>query len=43
MAEDFGAEKHKRFGEDGFSNMVDRVRRFERAMGIDEPAQMTPQ
>jgi hypothetical protein len=43
MAEDFGAKKRKRFGEDGFTNMVDRVRRFERAMGIDEPARVTAQ
>ncbi len=43
MAEDFEMEEHTRFGQDGFATMVDRVRGFERAMGIDDLARVTAQ
>jgi hypothetical protein len=36
-------EERKRFGQDGFAAMVERVTGFQRAMGIDDLAQVTAQ
>jgi hypothetical protein len=43
MAEDFETEERKRFGQDGFATMVDRVTRLERAIGINDLARVTAQ
>jgi hemerythrin-like domain-containing protein len=42
MAEDFEKEEHRRFGEDGFEKMTDRVARLEQQMGIHDLDQFTP-
>jgi hemerythrin-like domain-containing protein len=42
MAEDFEQDEHRKFGEDGFETMVDRVAGLERALGIYELAKLTP-
>jgi hemerythrin-like domain-containing protein len=42
MADDFEKDEHRRFGEDGFETMVDRVAGLERALGIYELARFTP-
>src|SRR5262249_41832932 len=42
MAEDFENDEHRKFGEDGFEMMVDRVAGLERALGIYDPAKFTP-
>ena len=43
VAEDFGKEERKRFGQDGFATVVDRIARFEREIGIHELAEVTAQ
>lgn len=42
MADDFEADEHRKFGEDGFEMMVDRVAKLEQALGIYELAKFTP-
>jgi hemerythrin-like domain-containing protein len=42
MAEDFEKDEHRKFGEDGFEMMVDRVAALERALGIYDLAKFTP-
>jgi hemerythrin-like domain-containing protein len=42
MAEDFEEDEHRRFGEDGFETMVERVAGLERALGIYDLAKFTP-
>jgi hemerythrin-like domain-containing protein len=42
MAEDFENDEHRKFGEDGFEMMVDRVAKLEQALGIYELARFTP-
>jgi len=42
MADDFENEEHRKFGEDGFEMMVDRVAKLEQALGIYELAKFTP-
>jgi hemerythrin-like domain-containing protein len=42
MAEEFEKEEHRRFGDDGFEKMVERVARLERAIGIHDLNQFTP-
>jgi hypothetical protein len=42
MAEDFEKDEHRKFGEDGFEMMVDRVAGLERALGIYDLAKFTP-
>ena len=41
--EDFEKKEHQLFGEDGFDKMVDRVADIEKALGIYELSQFTPQ
>jgi len=41
MAEDFEREEHRRFGEDGFAMMVERVTRLEQGIGINDLARVT--
>src|SRR6516165_549301 len=41
MAENFERDEHRKFGEDGFEMMVDRVARLERALGIYDLAKFT--
>jgi hemerythrin-like domain-containing protein len=43
IAEDFEKDEHRKFGEDGFEKMVDRVAGLERALGIYDLAKFTPQ
>jgi len=42
LGEQFEDEEHRRFGEDGFEKMVDRVAGVERRLGIYDLAQFTP-
>ena len=42
MAEDFEEDEHRKFGEDGFEVMVERVAGLERALGIYDLAKFTP-
>jgi hemerythrin-like domain-containing protein len=42
MADDFEDDEHRKFGEDGFEMMVDRVAGLERALGIYELSKFTP-
>jgi len=35
-------DEHRKFGEDGFEMMVDRVARLERTLGIYDLAKFTP-
>lgn len=42
MADDFEQDEHRKFGEDGFETMVDRVAGLERALGIYDLAKFTP-
>jgi hypothetical protein len=42
MADDFENDEHRKFGEDGFETMVDRVAGLERALGIYDLANFTP-
>ncbi len=42
MADDFENDEHRKFGEDGFEMMVDRVAGLERALGIYELSKFTP-
>jgi hypothetical protein len=42
MAGDFEKDEHRKFGEDGFEMMVDRVAHLERALGIYDLAKFTP-
>jgi hemerythrin-like domain-containing protein len=42
MAEDFEKDERRKFGEDGFEMMVDRVAALERALGIYDLAKFTP-
>ena len=42
MADDFERDEHRKFGEDGFEMMVDRVARLERTLGIYDLAKLTP-
>ncbi len=42
MAEDFEKDEHRKFGEDGFEMMVDRVARLEKAIGINDLSKFTP-
>jgi len=42
IAEQFEDDERKRFGEDGFEKMVDRVARLERMVGINDIDQFTP-
>ena len=41
-AEDFEEDEHRKFGEDGFEVMVERVAGLERALGIYDLAKFTP-
>jgi hemerythrin-like domain-containing protein len=43
IAEDFEKDEHRKFGEDGFEKVVDRVAGLERALGIYDLAKFTPQ
>lgn len=43
LGETFEDEEHKLFGADGFESMVDRVATIERALGIYDLSQFTPQ
>ncbi len=40
--EDFEKDEHRKFGEDGFEMMVERVAGLERALGIYDLAKFTP-
>lgn len=42
LGEEFEKNEHKRFGEDGFENMVGKVADIEKTLGIYELAQFTP-
>jgi hemerythrin-like domain-containing protein len=42
MAEDFENEERRKFGQDGFEMMVDRVARLEKAIDIHDLAKVTP-
>jgi Hemerythrin HHE cation binding domain len=42
MAEDFENDEHRKFGEDGFEMMVDRVAGLKRALGVYDLAKFTP-
>jgi len=42
LGEEFEKNEHKRFGEDGFETMVDKVADIEKQLGIYELAQFTP-
>jgi hemerythrin-like domain-containing protein len=42
LGEQFEDEEHKRFGEDGFEKMVDKVADIEKELGIYDLAQFTP-
>ena len=42
LGEQFEDEEHRRFGEDGFERMVERVATIEKSLGIYELAQFTP-
>jgi hemerythrin-like domain-containing protein len=42
LGEEFEDNEHKRFGEDGFETMVNRVADIEKQLGIYELAQFTP-
>jgi hemerythrin-like domain-containing protein len=42
MADDFEKDEHKKFGEDGFESMVQRVADLEKKLGINNLAQFTP-
>jgi hypothetical protein len=42
MAEDFGRDERRKFGEDGFEAMVDRVSELEKAIGIHDLRKVTP-
>ncbi len=42
MADDFENDEHRKFGEDGFEMMVDRVAGLERALGIYDLSKFTP-
>jgi len=43
LGEDFEKKEHELFGDDGFEKMVDRVAGIEKALGIYDLAQFTPQ
>ena len=40
--EDFENDEQRKFGEDGFEMMVDRVAKLEQALGIYDLAKFTP-
>ena len=42
MAEEFEKEEHRRFGDDGFGKIVDRLARLEHAIGVYDLDQFTP-
>jgi hypothetical protein len=42
LGEEFEENEHKRFGEDGFETMVNKVADIEKQLGIYELAQFTP-
>ena len=42
LGEEFEQNEHKRFGEDGFETMVNKVADIEKQLGIYELAQFTP-
>ena len=42
MAEQFERDEQRKFGEDGFEKMVDRVAQIERMIGIDDLKRFTP-
>jgi hemerythrin-like domain-containing protein len=42
MAEDFERDERRKFGQDGFAMMVQRVADLERAIGIDDLSKFTP-
>jgi hemerythrin-like domain-containing protein len=42
MAEDFEKDERRKFGQDGFEMMVQRVADLERAIGINDLSKMTP-
>ena len=42
LGEQFEDEEHKRFGEEGFEKMVDKVAGIEKELGIYDLAQFTP-
>lgn len=42
LGEEFEKNEHKKFGEDGFANTVDRVAGIEKQVGIYELSQFTP-
>lgn len=42
LGEEFEDNEHKKFGQDGFETMVDRVAAIEKSLGIYELAQFTP-
>ena len=43
LGEEFENNEHKRFGEDGFETMVNKVAEIEKSIGIYELSQFTPQ
>ncbi len=42
IAEQFERDEKQKFGDDGFEQMVDRVARIERMIGVDDLAKFTP-
>ncbi len=42
LGEDFEKKEHELFGEEGFENMVDKVAKIEKKLGIYDLAQFTP-
>ncbi|MBO9703302.1 MAG: hemerythrin domain-containing protein [Sporocytophaga sp.] len=42
LGEEFEKNEHKKFGEDGFTSMVDKVASIEKQLGIYELSQFTP-
>jgi hemerythrin-like domain-containing protein len=42
LGEEFENNEHKKFGEDGFEIMVNRVAEIEKSLGIYDLAQFTP-
>ncbi|MBV9961174.1 MAG: hemerythrin domain-containing protein [Parafilimonas sp.] len=43
LGEEFEKNEHKRFGEDGFENMINKVATIEKQLGIYDLSQFTPQ
>jgi len=42
LGEDFEKNEHKKFGEDGFASIVDKVANIEKQLGVYDLAQFTP-